>query len=179
MRRLFTSWRRHLGQCARAANGTVSGAHVALPRAESSRTAGAPLAAKSALISMVPEARSLVLREARGGPGHRQVLRRYAALDLHGPGVADRVNGTASPHIRCLADIRRDLALTERHGRDKRLHAVAEDVDVPGAHRDAPAQWPPPGRALRSFSRSSVSNRSASMPSTFMAASTAIRPRHA
>ena len=60
--------------------------------------------------------------------------------------VADRVKGTAIPQSRCLADVRRDLAISERHGRDEWLHAVAENVDVPGAHRDPPAQRPPPRR---------------------------------
>ena len=102
-----------------------------------------------------------VLREAGDRRRDRQVLRgRRGPSRRASSGVAANVNGTAMPAQAAPSVTSAvSLALAERHGGGERLHAVAEDIDVPGAHADPPAQRPSPRRARSSRARRRARNR--------------------
>ena len=76
-------------------------------------------------------------------------MRRCVPRNVHGLGCCRQGKRHRDPAQSCLAHVRRELAITERHGCDERLHAVAENVNAPSANLDPPAQRPRPQRGAR------------------------------
>ena len=132
-----------------------------LPRAEASNVAGVPLAANSAVMSIVPVPADGVLRE-RGAIAacDRQVAGARAALDVELALRRRQRERHIDPHSARGRDVGRELARVERNVGHQRLQAIAADVDMPGAQGNTPPRACQRPRDARSASAAGGGNRS-------------------